>query len=305
MKISIIDIGTQSVKHSIYEARGVNKTLLHYKRYSDAKLGEGEIISPEAIERNIGLLAECLELNKKEGVEALKVLGTAGLRNAKNASDFILVAEKLLNSKIEIISHIKEAAYLFEGFVSLTPSNLTFGAVNVGGGSTEFVWGQGNKMAGDKKFAFGVKALRTNFVNADGQVNWQGLDSYLEQNLVIDKLNIDDLFITGVLSFISSICEAYKINFLDSGFANHPIKFSLNEYYNLVQKLRATPVAELKKIYTKDPGFCENVAIGQSLYLAVAKKVNAQFVIPSNNDLTDGVIQEMLKLNALDNFNQI
>ena len=40
MKLSIIDIGTQSVKHYIFEQNNLGRRLVYYKRYSEANLGE-------------------------------------------------------------------------------------------------------------------------------------------------------------------------------------------------------------------------------------------------------------------------
>jgi hypothetical protein len=71
---------------------------------------------------------------------------------------------------------------------------------------------------------------------------------------------------------------------------HHPLSFSLQAMREFVERLRTTPAEKLKKLYSQDPWFADNVAIGQTLYYKVAEKYKVEMIIPSRNDLIDGLI---------------
>ncbi|HEV7424613.1 MAG TPA: hypothetical protein VGO21_05535 [Candidatus Paceibacterota bacterium] len=294
MKLSIIDIGTQSVKHYIFEQNAENKKLTHYKRYSEASLGEHETISKETINRNVEILKNCFTLNAKESVEKTHLIGTEIFRKAANAKDFTNEVFKISGLEIEIISQDKEALYLYEGFLDIISPGQKFGAINIGGGSTELVIGTKEKLLNSVKFPFGAKLIRKTF-GEHNDINWDKLDKYLEKEINLsDKTS--ELFITGVLDFITTIGPHVSFSSTKSQLPDHPIFLTMSDWRKWILKLRATPPEKLKEYYSKDPNFCDGTTIGHSVYYAVAKKLGVEKVFPSRRDLTDGIVYEMNKL---------
>jgi len=293
MKISIIDIGTQSLKHYIFDVVGDSKQLLHYKRYSDANLGEAETISPAAVERNLKILNECLSVNRSQKVSKLQLLGTAILRKAENAGDFTSAVKNLTGIDVQIISQDLEAQYLYEGFIAVVPADYEFAAMNIGGGSTEVVIGNKTALIDSRKLPFGVKSMRKSF-SKDGSMDWKMMDEYLAREIEVGG-EVPNVFVTGVLDFISAVGPSLGFKFEKNDIPNHPIRFALDAYISFLDTLRHAPIEELKKLYPKDPGYADNFAIGQSVYAGIARKLAAKTIIPSNNDLTDGVIHNMLQ----------
>ncbi len=295
MIISIIDVGTQSIKHYIFDVNDSGKNLIHYKRYSDANLGESEIISKATIARNINILKECLLINAEKKVEKMEILGTDILRRAENASSFIFEVRKLTGKEIKVVSHEDEARYLYQGFVGIVPSDFSFGAMNIGGGSTEVVIGDKDKMIISHKIPFGVKAIR-NMFSEGGVLNWSAMDKYLDDEISATN-NADHVFVTGVLDFITTVGPHLGFSFETSEIPNHPIKFGFDKYKEFLGVIRNTDIEALRKIYKKDPGFADNFAIGQTVYFKIASKLGAKTIIPSNNDMTDGVLFDLVKTN--------
>jgi len=78
--------------------------------------------------------------------EAIRCVGTSALRVAKNADEFISKAEIALGHPIEIVAGREEARLIYLGVAhSLPASNDRRLVVDIGGGSTEFIIGQGLK----------------------------------------------------------------------------------------------------------------------------------------------------------------
>jgi len=78
--------------------------------------------------------------------EAIRCVGTSTLRVAKNANEFIPKAEIALGHPIEIVAGREEARLIYLGVAhSLPVSTDRRLVVDIGGGSTEFIIGQGLK----------------------------------------------------------------------------------------------------------------------------------------------------------------
>ncbi len=73
----------------------------------------------------------------------IRVVGTSALRQARDADDFIAAAEAALDHRIEIVSGMEEARLIYLGVAhSLAPNGRRL-VIDIGGGSTEFIVGEG------------------------------------------------------------------------------------------------------------------------------------------------------------------
>ncbi len=76
--------------------------------------------------------------------EAVRAVGTNSLRVAKNAAEFLQLAEAALGFPIEVIAGREEARLIYLGVAqSLPQSNARRLVMDIGGGSTEFIIGCG------------------------------------------------------------------------------------------------------------------------------------------------------------------
>jgi exopolyphosphatase/guanosine-5'-triphosphate,3'-diphosphate pyrophosphatase len=77
---------------------------------------------------------------------AVRAVGTNALRVAKNAPQFLKKAQAALGCRIEVIAGLEEARLIYLGVAhGLPPSKHRRLVVDIGGGSTEFVIGEGLK----------------------------------------------------------------------------------------------------------------------------------------------------------------
>jgi len=139
---AIIDIGTNSTLLLIAEKSGGSVRIIEDIAIV-TKLGEGlsksGLISDIASKRTLNALAEYQRLCTDHSAEEIIVLGTAALRNAKNARDFCLIVKKKLGLEVEIISGEEEARLTFAASSQDFGDNIR--VVDIGGGSTEVIEG--------------------------------------------------------------------------------------------------------------------------------------------------------------------
>lgn len=291
MIVSIIDIGTKSLKHYIFRLTNTSKERLHYKRYSEANLGGEENISQETEARILSIVSECLKLNEVEQVDKLKIVGTEVFRKSEQARELAKKIKDFSKTELEILDQDREAYYLYYSFIDSISLGNDFAAVNIGGGSTEIVMGDAYSLKYSQELPFGVNFLKNTF--GQKQLDWPRLDKYLDENIISYVGGADVLFVTGVLDFLKTVAPSLGFNFEETFLTTSHLSLSIYDYHDLVMKLRETPVETLRSFYPIDPDFANNVAIGQSVYLRVAEKLGVKVIIPSNNDLTDGIVKEM------------
>ncbi len=78
--------------------------------------------------------------------ENVRVIGTSAFRHVRQASDFFREAEAALGFPIDVISGDEEARLIYLGIVSEDePREKKRFIIDVGGGSTEFIYGEGRK----------------------------------------------------------------------------------------------------------------------------------------------------------------
>ncbi|MFU0503477.1 exopolyphosphatase [Pseudaminobacter sp. NGMCC 1.201702] len=139
--ISVIDIGSNSIRLVVYEGIARSPTVLFNEKML-AGLGRGIVstgrLDPEAVTRAIEEFRRFRALSEQAGAGELHVIATAAAREAENGPDFIHRAEKILGTEIRVLSGRQEAHYSALGVISAfhSASGITG---DLGGGSLELV----------------------------------------------------------------------------------------------------------------------------------------------------------------------
>ncbi|MEM8813267.1 MAG: Ppx/GppA phosphatase family protein [Pseudomonadota bacterium] len=139
--ISIVDIGSNSVRLVVYERLSRSPTMLFNEKVL-AGLGRGLAasgrLSDEAVERALAAITRFRRLSAQAGARELHVIATAAARDAENGADFIAGVESILGVKVSLLTGREEARYAALGVASgmWQPSGIVG---DLGGGSLEIV----------------------------------------------------------------------------------------------------------------------------------------------------------------------
>ena len=119
--LSIIDIGSNSIRLVVYEGVARSPTVLFNEKML-AGLGRGIVstgkLDPDAVKRAVEELRRFRALSEQAGAETLHVIATAAAREAENGMDFIHRAEDILGTEIRVLSGREEARYSALGIIS-------------------------------------------------------------------------------------------------------------------------------------------------------------------------------------------
>jgi exopolyphosphatase/guanosine-5'-triphosphate,3'-diphosphate pyrophosphatase len=100
-------------------------------------------LSPGGIARTLEVLASYRAVLLRTGAAAFRMVATAAVRAAGDREEFLDRAEAALGARPEVITGEEEAVLGFEGAIGGITARAPFLVIDVGGGSTEFVFGSG------------------------------------------------------------------------------------------------------------------------------------------------------------------
>ncbi len=171
MKTAVIDIGTNSVK--LYMAKYCGQDLctaldLNHIVKLGADLQQTEYLSEEAMIRCLDTVSEFVQIAKKHGACKILAVGTMAFRAAKNSSEFISRIHDVTGIHITVLSGEEEARLSYLAAVSgLKHSNGEIAVIDIGGGSTEFIFGIRQKIRKIISLNLGVLSVRETYFKND------------------------------------------------------------------------------------------------------------------------------------------
>ena len=172
MRIAVIDLGTNTFNLFIAEINSDKSYTNLYQTKLSVKLGEGGIdkgfIAPVPFQRGIDTINIYKETISKYNVEKVFAYATSAIRTASNGKEFIDKVKEETGYEVEIISGDKEAELIYYGVrsaVVLTDSLSLI--IDIGGGSTEFIIANKEKIYWKQSFLLGASRLLEKFKPSD------------------------------------------------------------------------------------------------------------------------------------------
>ena len=139
-------------------------------------LSESGDISPEARARAIECLARFGERLRDMHAAKVRAAGTSTIRRAREDTGFMAEAETALGHPIEVISGLEEARLIYQGVAHSLPSSDGLRLVmDIGGGSTELILGQGAEPRALESVHLGCVSMTERFFG-DGQITAEAFD---------------------------------------------------------------------------------------------------------------------------------
>ncbi|NLG21511.1 MAG: Ppx/GppA family phosphatase [Actinomycetales bacterium] len=149
-RVGAIDCGTNSIRLLIADVAAGGLTDVH-REMRIVRLGHGVDatgrIGAEPMARTLAAAADYAALCEEAGCESVRFVATSASRDAANADEFVAGVTEVFASfgtSPEVVSGQEEAQLSFTGATTgLTGGRAPYLVVDIGGGSTEFVRGDG------------------------------------------------------------------------------------------------------------------------------------------------------------------
>lgn len=140
MKYAVVDVGSNTVRLSVYRTEGKSFEQLFTVKETAGLAGyiKEKKMSEEGMERGARVLNRFKRILNQFDIDQVSVFATASLRNIKNTKETVKYILDNTGYDIEILSGRDEAMYDFYGVQS--QYDITEGLIfDIGGGSTEII----------------------------------------------------------------------------------------------------------------------------------------------------------------------
>jgi exopolyphosphatase / guanosine-5'-triphosphate,3'-diphosphate pyrophosphatase len=166
-----IDIGSNSCRLKIARVVAHRLKTLHEDR-EVTRLGSSVfqtgLVSPDSMALTLKALKRFQRATQAHGVDQIRVVATAAMRDARNAQAFLSWAKAETGWTIEIISGLEEARLIHRGVITNEPG--TTGRVilvDVGGGSCEITLSEHKRIKDTVSLPLGAVRLTQEFIPTD------------------------------------------------------------------------------------------------------------------------------------------
>src|SRR5690606_18574767 len=171
--IAAVDLGSNSFHLIIARWENQQLTLLDRLR-EPVRMGWGlepdGSLDPEVRDRALACLERFGERLRDYPSGSVRIVGTKTLRSISDSRDFLRAAKEKLGHPVEIISGEEEARLIYLGVAHcIAPDDKPRLVVDIGGGSTEVILGEGMEPRIKESLSMGCVALTKQFF-FDGKV---------------------------------------------------------------------------------------------------------------------------------------
>ncbi len=300
MRVAAIDIGTNSMRLLVVDA----DTGEMDRRQQVTGLGRGVDatgrLDEEAMERTVTVLEGYGTIMAELGVDRARAVATSACRDAANRQEFFDRAEAALGVRPQLISGVEEAALSYRGATSDAPGPGPFLVVDIGGGSTEFVWEASEGVVGESVQVGSVRLterlLPTRPATFDDLVT---AGRHTEGLFAQVRLPEGDHRMIGVAGTWTSLAAiSLDLAAYDPERVHHSV-LTRTDVERLVERLAALTVEETAAIPALDPARAPVILAGGVIAREAMRRAGTSDVLVSEHDLLDGVAAALLDGSSL------
>jgi exopolyphosphatase/guanosine-5'-triphosphate,3'-diphosphate pyrophosphatase len=301
MRVAAIDCGTNSIRLLIADIEGNNfREVL--RTMEIVRLGQGVDetgqFHPDAIARTLAAVDKFATEIAKRGVQKIRFCATSATRDATNRHLFVDGVRERLGIEPEVISGEEEAALSFTGAIQdLQPSDGPFLVVDIGGGSTEFVFGT-TEVEAAKSVNIGCVRMTERHFADDPATQFQ-IDSAradIEEAIgiaaaVVPMTKAKTLIaVAGTATTVAA--AALNLSEYDR-YAIHLSRISANQVHVASQMFLTKTREERLGLGYMHPGRVDVIPAGALVLSQIIKATGATEFVASESDILDGIARSL------------
>lgn len=285
VRIAAIDVGSNSIRLLVADISDNKKIKPNITGLKTTRLGQGIIagrLLDTVMVRTVKAVQVFVEQAKQAGAEKIVLAATSAVRDAQNREDFITMVRDTLGYDLWVLSGDMEAQLSYLGVTGAFGDMRNAAVVDIGGGSTEFIWCQKESIRFLSVKAGAVRMTESGY--GSGQIR-KVLDGVLTE---IKKDNpIDVIGVGGTVTTLAAMAlgmreyDPLKI---------HGFRLTFKKVCELYKKLVELPVEERKALLGLQPERADIIPAGTLILLRILEGIQKESLIVSEADILYGLI---------------
>jgi len=296
-RVAAIDCGTNSIRLLIADIdNGEFKEIV--RSMEVVRLGQGvdknKLFQPDAIDRTLAAVDNFNEEIVSKSVEKIRFCATSATRDAKNRSLFTDGVKNILGVEVEVILGDEEAKLSYFGATKgLKQSDAPFLVVDIGGGSTEFVYGH-EKVEFAKSVDIGCVRMSERHLNTQPVTMDQvaraivDIDKAIAQAAAIVPISAAKTLIAVAGTATTVAAAALELKEYDRNLI-HLSRISADKVYEVSAMLQSMQKNEIAELGYMHPGRVDVITAGSLVLSRVMAATGASEFVASESDILDGM----------------
>lgn len=306
MRISCIDIGTNTILLLIVEAKGGKIAEVLHDEQVIARLGKGvdehRIIDSETANRVADFLYSYRDISHKHRSEKIIAVGTSALRDAANKREFCHDMLQRTGIEIEILSGDDEAEWTYRGAIGDAGNRAqNFTVLDIGGGSTEIISGKSDALSQKVSIDVGCVRLTERFLRASPPTSGEISEcrSFIRSSLsMVDLSQSKNSRVIGVAGTLTTLAAIYlRLAHYEPSRVEGCVLES-KAIKRIFDQLKMKTHEEMMRVPQISPGRADILVAGMVILMEFMEAANLSEITVSDRGLRYGIILRELQRNA-------
>ena len=302
-RVAAIDCGTNSIRLLIADVAGDNfKEVL--RTMEIVRLGQGvdqnKAFHPDAIDRTLKAVELFRDQIASKGVEKIRFCATSATRDATNRSLFTDGVRDILGIEVEVIPGEEEAELSFIGATKeLRQSDAPFLVVDIGGGSTEFVFGS-EKVDFAKSVNIGCVRMSERHLNTQPPSMAQIAQAIVDIDIAITQAaSVVPITTAKTLVAVAGTATTIAAAALElTDYDRHLIhlsRISSDKVHKVAATFQSMNKDQIASLGFMHPGRVDVITAGSLVLSRIMAATGATEFVASESDILDGMAWSLIK----------
>jgi len=289
-RVAAIDIGTNSTRLLVaeYTAAGLKRIETGLITTRLGKGMAGGVLLQETMLSTADAVGLFYQKAINLGVENVVAAATSAVRDASNGTEFLELVKKRTGLAVRVLSGEAEAALSYRGVLSglqVEPGSTV--VVDIGGGSTEFIWMQGERL---NLVSVNAGAVRLTAAGADEAMTGDLLRPTLEE---VKRSSFECLVgVGGTVTTLAAIDQQLAV--YDSKRV-HGYSLSAISVNRILKMLNGMDIEERRKVPGLRPERADIIIAGVNIVKSILDSLGLARMIVSECDILYGLALEEVK----------
>lgn len=299
-RVAAYDCGTNSIRLLVADVPAEGGPLVDLDRRMEVvRLGEGVdrtgLLSAAALERTFAAARGFAEVVRDLGAERVRFVATSASRDAGNRDAFVAGIADITGATPEVVTGAEEAGLSFLGATGeLVGEPGPHLVVDIGGGSTEVVLGDGDRVLSSVSVDVGCVRLTERHLHGDPPGPDEVAAARADVEAALDRVAAAvDLAaartLVGLAGSVTTVAAlVLGLTSYDPAAIHHARLPALHVRAAAVQLLAMTR-SERAALAFMHPGRVDVIGAGALVLAAVVERIGLPEVLVSEHDILDGI----------------
>ena len=303
-KIAAVDIGTNTALLLVAEVTKQNEIIPIAQEEKIVRLGQGvdrnKYLNSEAIGRTLMAIREQVKIAENLGAEKILISGTSAVRDAANREILLSEIENNFGITMQVLSGDEEAELTYFGALSNKTLRGDILLVDIGGGSTEFIFGTQQKIKYVFSLNIGSVRLTERFVQNDPitETEYKSIRRAVKEQLSSLK-GFDTGQLMGIAGTVTTLAAMHlQMNIYDSSKIDNSL-LRISQTKKIVSDLKKKTLSQRRKFPGLKHERADVILAGALILLEVMQHFKFNETLVSDRGVRFGLIlQELGMINA-------